>query len=157
MRDDLLETYLNDHLAGSASAVALLEESRSRHADDALGPFFARLLEEVEQDRDVLRDVLARVGGTENMAKRVAGWLSEKASQAKLRYATTAELGLLESLDGLALGVEGKRALWSALDAALGADPRLDRIDFVELKRRAKRQHAEIEAHRLEAARQAFG
>ena len=55
MRDDLLETYLNDHLAGATAAVHLTRRCRDRHAEGALGPFFAELLEEIEHDREVLR------------------------------------------------------------------------------------------------------
>lgn len=152
-----LTTYLNDHLAGAASAIALLEEGRSRHADDALGPFFDRLLGAVERDRGTLRDVFARAGGTESSVKEAAGWLFGKASQIKIRYATASQLAVLEILDGLALGIEGKRALWTALDAACASDPRFEGIDFPALLRRAERQHAEVEAKRVEVARHTFG
>jgi hypothetical protein len=152
--DDPLETYLNDHLAGATAAVALIEGCRERYAEEPLGAFFADLLVEVERDEDTLRNLIERAGGTVRATREAAGWLLEKASRAKLRGETG--LDLLESLDGLSLGVEGKRALWTALEAAFGGEGTFEGIDFGTLKRRAERQHAAIEEHRFDAARRAF-
>jgi hypothetical protein len=37
MSDDALETYLNDHLAGSVSAIQMLERAVDDHAGTPLG------------------------------------------------------------------------------------------------------------------------
>lgn len=157
MRDDLLETYLNDHLAGATAAVHLTRRCRDRHAGDALGPFFAGLLEEIEHDREVLRGLFTRIDGTASPAKKAVGWLTEQASHAKLRDLAPDALDFLEALDSLSAGIEGKRALWTALGAACASDPRLRDVDFADLARRAERQHARVEAQRIQAARRVFG
>ena len=41
MADDALETYLNDHLAGSVSAIQMLERAVDDHAGTPLGPQLA--------------------------------------------------------------------------------------------------------------------
>lgn len=157
MRDDRLDTYLNDHLAGATAAVHLARRCHDHHAADTLGPFFADLLGEIERDREVLRELIVRVGGTANPAKKAAGWLAEEASRAKLRDLAPDALDFLEALDGLSAGIEGKRALWVALGAVRTSDTRLHGIDFAELTRRAERQHARVEAQRIAAARRVFG
>jgi hypothetical protein len=58
-------------------------------------------------------------------------------------------------LESLYLGITGKRELWRALQRSYVQD--VPGVDFEELERRAERQAADIEDHRLEAARLAFG
>ena len=58
-------------------------------------------------------------------------------------------------LESLYLGITGKRELWRALQRSYVRD--VPGVDFEELERRAERQAADIEDHRLEAARLAFG
>jgi hypothetical protein len=157
MRDDLLETYLNDHLAGATAAVHLLRRCRSHHAEGALGPFFADLLEEIEHDREILRGLFTRIDGDASPAKQAAGWLAEEGSRAKLRDLAPDTLDFLEALDGLSAGIEGKRALWTALGATYAPDPRFHGVDFAALTQRAERQHAQVEAQRIEAAQRVFG
>jgi hypothetical protein len=60
-------------------------------------------------------------------------------------------------LEGLVLGVTGKRALWIALHGIAETEPRLRRFDFDGLRRRAEEQLAGLERLRLEAARLALG
>ena len=156
MKNHPLYTYLNDHLSGATAAVSLIERCRERYTEGRLGTFFAELHVEVKRDREALQEVIVRVGGTKNVVKAAAGWLLEKAGRVKLWEAENEALELLEVLDGLSLGIQGKRALWAALDAALEADERFVGTDFAALKQRAERQHAEVEEHRLEAAQRAF-
>jgi hypothetical protein len=62
----------------------------------------------------------------------------------------------LEALDALALGIEGKRALWTALAAGAPAVPRLQGVDLNLLQQRAQQQRERVEVWRLEAARKAL-
>jgi hypothetical protein len=63
-------------------------------------------------------------------------------------------LGLVLTLEGLVMGVTGKKLLWSTLAAA--KLPRLDGYDFGELQRHAEQQISRIEAERMRAVGQAF-
>jgi hypothetical protein len=56
----------------------------------------------------------------------------------------------------LALGVEGKLALWQALRHTLGADPRLEGIDLGDLISRARSQRRRLEGVRMRAAEAAL-
>ncbi|HSF43371.1 MAG TPA: hypothetical protein VLT87_26460, partial [Thermoanaerobaculia bacterium] len=65
-------------------------------------------------------------------------------------------LHLLEALDALSLGIEGKKILWRALAAAAEDAPALQGVDYEGLTRRAEEQRRRVEALRLDAARRAL-
>jgi hypothetical protein len=155
--NDSLSTYLQDHLAGAAYAIDLVEFMRDQHKNDELGQFAARLLVEIKADRDVLQQVIVRVGGGSSVVKELTAWLGEKVSRIKLRHEAGDGLGLFESLEFLALGITGKLKLWRALEVATISHPRLRGLDFHQLAARAENQHAMVERRRLEVARVLFG
>lgn len=157
MRDELLRVYLNDHLAGSVEAVELIEHFLSSNPDRALEDFLRQLLVEIKQDQAVLRDLHARIGGRESRVKDALAWLFEKASRLKLNEVSRhRDLNRLEKLEELMLGIRGKLALWTSLEAVAGSDVRFGDVDFQTLKQRAQQQHDRVEARRVEAARKAF-
>jgi hypothetical protein len=61
---------------------------------------------------------------------------------------------LLEALDGLSVGIEGKRLLWKSLGAAGLPPPPAS--DYATLLRRAEEQRDRVEEMRLQAARAAL-
>jgi hypothetical protein len=63
-------------------------------------------------------------------------------------------LGLVLTLEGLIMGVTGKKLMWGSLAAA--KLPGLNTYNFEQLQRRAEQQIERIEAERISAARQAF-
>jgi hypothetical protein len=155
MSRDNLTTYLNDHLAGALAAVELLGHmirlERGRQWEQALTEIRA----EVEEDRVVLQSLLHEVGGKESRVRKAAAWVTEKLGRAKLKLDDSGrgELQMLESLEALALGIQGKAALWRAL-----ANPEVPvkRLDYARLEQRAVNQFQRAEALRLEAARAAL-
>jgi hypothetical protein len=54
------------------------------------------------------------------------------------------------------VGIEGKRALWHALEAVASEAPTLRKVNFDQLHERAETQRKRVEALRIEAAREAF-
>jgi hypothetical protein len=157
MKDDVLRIYLNDHLAGSVGAIEVIEHCLANNAEGPLGTFLPRLLEEVKEDQEVLKDILERIG-IENPVKQAMAWLAEKVHRVKyggegLGYS---DLKRMEELEALVIGVHGKRALWKVLDSICSADPRLQDIDYAALAERAQKQQDELEPHRITAARRAF-
>ena len=149
-----LITYLNDHLAGSVAALELLDYlirlRRGTEGERAL----AAVRTEVEEDQQTLQSLLGEVGGKESRVRQAAAWLTEKLAQAKLRLDEpgSGELQTLEALEALALGIQGKAALWRALAAASIRLP-LDRhLDFATLEKRAQNQYQRIDGLRLQAA-----
>lgn len=155
MPNTSLAVYLQDHLAGSAAAVEILRGLRDEHEGQPLGRFASDILSEVERDRAVLETIIERVGGGTSPLKETTAWLSAKLSRFKLGRELSDELGVLEALEVVALGILGKRALWDAL-SAIGADARLRGLDLSHLIERAVSQHDRVEKERLRAARAAL-
>lgn len=158
MSRDALPTYLNDHLAGSVTAVELLD----RLIEQVDGDVRTRVVElrsEIAADQQTLEDILHQVGGHESGVRALAGWLAEKAGQLKLLFddPQRGKLGRLEALEILRLGVHGKRGLWTALRAVQPQIPELHGVDFERLEQRAVAQHAQVEELRVESARRVLG
>jgi hypothetical protein len=65
-------------------------------------------------------------------------------------------MGLLQALEGLVLGITGKRGLWTALAAAADTVPQLRELDYNRVEKRAAEQCDRVEAKRLEIAREIF-
>jgi hypothetical protein len=158
MARDYLTTYLNDHLAGSVAALEVLGYLARAHHGKPEFSFFAELRADVSADRDDLRSIMNRLHVTESRPRKLTGWLTEKITQLKLRFDDPLEgsLRLLEAIEAVALGIEGKLALWQALAAAAEVAPELQGLDYERLARRAKDQRARIETVRLRAAQKAL-
>lgn len=151
-------TYLNDHLAGSVVALELLEYLEGQSSETALRHFVAGLRADIVEDRRELEGLMGRLGVMRSGPRQAMAWLGEKATELKLRLDDLAggELRVLEALEAVALGIDGKRALWRSLAAAAANEPALRGPDYARLERRAEEQRGRIEAVRLEAARAAL-
>ena len=88
----------------------------------------------------------------------MVAWLTEKALQVKF-WADTKQDGtlrLLEAMEGITLGIEGKRLLWMALSVVKDMYPVLQAFNFEQLAMRAVTQRQSVEGVRLRAAMSAF-
>ena len=154
MSPGALGTYLNDHLAGSIGAVEMLERAIRENEGQPIAARLEPLLADIREDQAVLQDLLERVGSAENPLKKASAWLAEKAGRVKLGGTDQPrELSRIEVLEMLTMGIHGKRALWRALRTVAGKYPMLQSLDLDTLERRAGEQHDQVEALRLEAAR----
>jgi hypothetical protein len=151
-----LESYLNDHLAGSISALELIAHWAEVHKGETLGNFFAETEREIKADQDTFRDVMRALGVEESKVRQAGAWVAEKVGRARLIIAgdEPGSLGLVLTLEGLIMGITGKKLMWRAL--ATAKLPQLNGYNFEELQRRAEQQIQTIEAERIRAARQAF-
>jgi hypothetical protein len=151
-----LDSYLNDHLAGSTSALELIAHWVEVHKGEALGSFFVETEREIKADQDTLRDVMRTLGVEESKVRQAAAWAAEKVGRARLMIAGDEQgsLGLVLTLEGLIMGVTGKKLLWRALAAA--KLPELNSYNFEQLQGRAEQQVERIEAERISAVRQVF-
>jgi len=158
MAEKHIATYLNDHLAGSTAALELLEHLEASHAGTEVARFAAELRAEVAADRGELERLMERLEVSESRTRKATAWLAEKGSELKLRWddLTGGALRLLEALDALSIGIEGKRLLWRALSAAAEDAPALQGVDYEGLTRRAEEQRGRVETVRLDAARKAL-
>lgn len=153
-----LATYLNDHLAGSVVAIELLDHLAKEFDGQRLEKFFSEIRDDVGADQDVLRGLMEKLNIEESSLHKAGAWIMEKFGQAKLDVAgnEAGGLGLLQALEGLALGITGKQLLWRSLATAARNSTKLQGTDFARLEQRAKEQFERVEAERLKAASEAF-
>lgn len=157
MSRDVLQTYLNDHLAGSVIAIELGERTIRENEGGPVAARLSPLVEQIREDQTVLKGVIERLGTGESSLKKAGAWLAEKAGRVKLGGTDEpGDLSRLEVLEMLTTGVHGKRALWRALRVVAVRYEELRGLDLDLLERRAVEQHDELEAMRLEAAKAAL-
>ena len=111
---------------------------------------------EIKADQETLRGIMRTLGVEESKMRKAGAWAAEKVGRARLIIAgdEPGSLGLVLTLEGLIMGVTGKKLLWAALAAA--KLPRLNGYNFEQLQRDAEQQVERIEAERMSAIRQAF-
>jgi hypothetical protein len=143
----LIAIYLNDHLAGATAGLELARRALGANRGADFEAPLERLAAEIAEDRDALVDVMGRLGVARDPLKVWAGWAAEKWGRLKLngRISGYSPLSRVVELEVLALGVEGKRAMWRALARICDDDARLAGVDLDGLVRRAERQRRVIE------------
>jgi hypothetical protein len=153
-----LDIYLNDHLAGATGACELARNTVEKYASTPNANFLREFLDQLEEDRAMLEDMIKTLGGTPNPLKQAGAWIMEKVSRFKLSPGGTdsEELSALLTIETLCIGVEGKICLWTALKHVAGDMQQLNQFDLDGLLARAKSQRAGLEKERLVAARAAL-
>ena len=154
---ELLGIYLNDHLAGAIAGRELAKRSAKSNKGTEFGPFLNELAAEIEEDQRSLRLIMDRLGVKPNPVKDSGAWVAEKIGRLKLNGSLIgySDLSRVVELEGLAVGITGKIALWRSLKASPAVD-RLDDVDLDGLLARAESQRASVEEHRVRAAGMAF-
>jgi hypothetical protein len=147
--------YLNDHLAGSAAALELLAELQKAQG---VASWASRVRSDIAEDHEELEGLMRRAGIARSPARQTVAWVTEKVAQLKTRVDDRSNgfLQRLELIETLALGIDGKRALWTALQAAADEIPALQQVDYTRLIERAEQQRRLVETHRLQAAADAL-
>ncbi len=153
-----LDVYLNDHHAGSAAAVELVERIRDNNEGTKLASHMERLLRDIEADQATLGAVMEALGVSTSTSKQVAGKVLESLSRFRLNERVTGneDVTRLMELETLSLGIEGKLALWRSLGQVVASRPALADFDLPALADRAVKQRARVEPFRLQAAAEAF-
>lgn len=148
---DKLGTYLNDHLGGATGGLELARRARASNKDNEFGELLEDLVDELEEERDGLISMIKEMGYRRDRLKVAGGWLGEKFARLKPNDSvfSYSPLSRLIELEGLTVGVAGKRSMWINLQAA---GVRTDAIDFVALKAQADSQLARLEPLRKKAA-----
>lgn len=153
-----LATYLNDHLAGAVTAVELLEHLEKEFKGTVHAPFLLALRSDISADLDELIQIMERAGVAQSGPRKAAGWFSEKLAEIKLKLddKSSGEFHLFEGMEVIAVGIDGKRALWAALKAVSDSVAGLQEIDFDRLQQRADEQRSRVEGLRIESAKAAL-
>jgi len=156
MSREYLAIYLNDHLAGSLIAIEILEHLETEASDSM--PDLPALKADIEADRQQLKMLMDRLGITESRVRKLTSWIAEQVTEAKFEADDESRgiLRRLERLEALGIGIDGKSALWWALDAAAEVAPDLRGTDYKHLAQRAQEQRGRVEILRLQAARLAL-
>ncbi len=156
MNDDHLGIYLNDHLAGATVGLDLAKRTLRENHGTTFAPLLEKLTAEIGDDRETLQQVMARLGIPPSRIKVAAAWAAEKLGRLKLngQLRGYSPLSRLLELEGLMIGIDGKRALWLSLDQL--SDRRLAEFDFQQLAADATSQRKRLEPSRLAAARDAL-
>jgi hypothetical protein len=155
---DRLHVYLQDHLAGATAGVELARRIASQNEGTEYGDAMARLAEEIAEDREELKAIMAQVGAGADRLKIAAAWTGEKAGRLKrngswLGYSPSSRL---IELEGLSAGVQGKLSLWRALRQIAPGRPEFEEAKLDELIARADRQLGTLGALHRKAAVEAF-
>lgn len=155
---DYLKIYLEDHYAGATAGLDLARRTASQNEGTPYGPDLARIAREIEQDRDSLHAIMAQLDVSPDRLKVAGAWAGEKAGRLKLNGHLTSyspQSRVIE-IEGLIVGVTGKRAMWVALRSIVAQEPRLDAEELDSLIGRAEVQLADLEELRLKAFSESF-
>jgi hypothetical protein len=142
-----LIAYLRDHLSGADMAIRVVHRLGSTNRSTEDETLFRRLSKEFEEDHSVVRTLLTHLRASGRSIKRAAGF----ASGAVLSVPAggqPGDLSLLRTLEALAIGVQGKRCMWRALQNLRVIPSSVGGMNFVELEAKAIRQWEAIEERR---------
>lgn len=153
-----LETYLNDHLAGSEGALELLEHLADEQSDPQIRQALERLHTEISLERQQLEKVMAQLGIEIDHPRKFVGWLGEKFAWLKLQLESSDEgsMRLFEGLEALSLGLIGQQGLWRVLALIAPNIPELQSFDYESLIAQTEDQFTRVEAMRQAVAASAL-
>src|SRR5438552_1815965 len=126
----------------------MLDHLIEHHPEDRFGEFFRDLRNEIYADQQKLSDLVQKVGAEESAIRKVGASLAEKFGRAKFGD-TGDSVELLQAVEGLALGITGKRLLWHSLETISANFPELQGVDFDALEQRARDQFTRLETLRM--------
>jgi hypothetical protein len=155
-RRQALIAYLRDHLSGSDVAVRVVQRLVATEKGAADRTLFQRLAKEFEEDRSVVRAVLNELGASGRSIKRAVG-IASGTLLSVTAGGEPGDLSLLRTLEGLSIGVQGKRCMWRALQNLHPVPSPVRDLDFVELEAKALRQWEAIEERRRDVVARTFG
>ena len=155
---DLLDIYLQDHLAGATGGVALAQRMHEENKGTEFGEFLGRIARDIDEDRESLKAIMRRLGVGADRVKIAGAWAAEKAGRLKPNGSIIgySPLSRVVEFEGLIMGVNGKLCLWNSLRALAGTDTRLDPEELDRLIARAQEQIAGLREHHITAAEAAF-
>ena len=155
---EFLAIYMNDQLALGTGWRELARRSQRANAGTPLGDALSRVASGIAEDVDTFETLMRRLGIERSRVKVPLAIAGERLGRLKLngRLRGYSPLSRFLELDTLALGIDGKALLWRTLRDQAGLAARLPDVDFERLIQRAHDQRAELEPHRVEAARAAL-
>ena len=150
---------MNDQLALGVGWRELARRAQRNNRGTDLGDTLARVADAIAEDVRTFEAIMRRLGLPRSAAKPALATAAERVARLKLngRLRGYSPLSRFLELDLLAMGIDGKKLLWSTLRDVSPVGRRLPDVDFDGLVERAEQQRAAIEPFRQDAARHAFG
>lgn len=149
----LLAIYLNDQLALGVLWREVAQRAERENAGTDLGAMLTRVAAGIAEDVETFRSIMSRLEVRPNPAKTGAAVVAERLGRLKLngRVRGYSPLSRFIELDFLAMGIDGKKLLWTTLADLAGLRERLPDVDFDALVARAEEQRADVEPFRAAA------
>lgn len=155
----LLGIYLRDQLALGVLWRELARRAQRSNRGTALGDALDRVAVGIAEDVETFESIMRELGIRPNPVKAGLAVVAERCGRLKLngRLRSYSPLSRFEELEFLAMGIDGKKQLWTTLRDLASLESRLPQVDFDDLINRAERQRAELEPFRVRAGSDAFG
>jgi len=122
-----LPAYLHDHLAGSVTAVDIARRRRDAETDGPSKAALELFIQDVQEDRERLRELMSRLGIVPSVWKQAAAtgvaWLDTVRSMVG-----PSDLHRIRDFELLLMGVRGKELLWHTLSRVGVLDPASQRL-----------------------------
>ncbi len=153
-----LETYLNEHLAGSAGGLILAEHLAETATDEGEKSYFDDLKNRISRDRDTLIEIITESGFTEGAVRHAVGSAMARFGVWRMdrKGMNIGELGRFEMIELLAVGIHGKCLLWRTLHLISELYPEWHIRNFIALEKSATCQSLSIEGYRSREALKVF-
>ncbi|WP_447002215.1 hypothetical protein ACRAKI_21025 [Saccharothrix isguenensis] len=156
--DDFLGIYLRDQLAMGVLWRELARRAQRNNRGTELGAAVGGVATAIAEDVETFRAIMRRLGVRTNPVKTGLAFGAERLGRFKRngRLTSYSPLSRFEELEFLAMGIDGKKQLWTTLRDLAGLRERLPGVDFDHLIERAARQRADLEPFRVRAGVDAF-
>lgn len=156
--DKFLGIYMNDQLALGMLWREVARRSQRSNSGTQLGEALAHVSVGIAEDVETFQRIMRRLGIPMNPVKIGLAVGAERLGRLKLngRLGAYSPLSRFVELDFLAMGIEGKKLLWTTLRDLAGLASRLPDVDFDDLIERAERQRADLEPFRVRAGTEAL-
>lgn len=151
-----LVIHLNDHRAVIAGELAMAERSRSANEGTRLGHDLTTHIGQVSTDRDLVEDVIDRLGGSLDQLKIVGARAGELLGRLKLNGQLTgySPLSRVVEIESLLATTHSRRTLWTTL--ATTGPSASDRDRALERSSAADDQLDTLHGHHRDAVVEAF-
>ncbi|HEY7596067.1 MAG TPA: hypothetical protein VH969_23190 [Actinophytocola sp.] len=153
-----LDIYLNDQFALGVAWRELARRAAHNNRGTDIGTALQRVATGIAEDVDTFRGIMRQLEVRADRVKPALTWAAERLGRFKPngRLRGYSPLSRFEELEFLAMGIEGKKQLWTTLRDLAGLGGRLPDTDFDELIGRADRQRTELEPFRVRAGTEAL-
>jgi hypothetical protein len=157
--DRFLGIYMRDQLAAGVLWRELARRAQRSNEGTELGDALARVATAIAEDVSTFERLMDRLGIRRDRVKPALALAAERLGRLKLngQLRGYSPLSRFVELEGLVMGIEGKKVLWETLGDLAGLHARAPELDFDRLIERADAQRAALEPFRHAVGRDAFG